>query len=257
MIRIGEKINIGIQAVDWAVAERNSAFIDDLIGRQMQTGCDFLDLHAGCGGEAGRQVTRDLLWLIDRALAAGEMPLCLDCPDPEILRAAADHVGGRRALMFNSLTAAPARLEAMVDLAMAHQAHVIALAMDDQGVPPNVCRRLEICERIYRRATDAGLPPERLLFDAIILPLTSNPLGPRVALETIAALGKHLPAARTVIGLSNVSYGLVRRRVINRVFAVMAIAQGVDAMIFDPTDMALQTAIRAAEQLNGMDRPSG
>ncbi|NLH47029.1 MAG: dihydropteroate synthase [Myxococcales bacterium] len=256
MILIGEKINVGIQAVQWAVAERDASFIDDLIDRQTRAGCHYLDLHAGCGNEPGRRVADDLKWLIDRALIAGQQPLCLDCPDPEILRRAAAHLAGRRRLLLNSLTAAPARLEAMLDLAMAHNAGVIALAMDDQGVPPNVCRRLEMCEQIYRRAADAGLPPDRLYFDAIVQPLTANPEGAAVTLETIASLRRHFPAAETVIGLSNISYGMVKRRTVNRVFAAMAVAHGVGAMILDPTDMALQTVIHTAAQLAGGERRS-
>jgi cobalamin-dependent methionine synthase I len=130
---------------------------------------------------------------------------------------------------------------------------LVALAMGDAGIPDNVEQRLDACETIMGHVTRMGMKEEQILFDPLLLPISVDPEQGLVTLRTIEQIKKRYPAAGTVMGLSNVSYGLPSRALINRGFLLMAAYAGLDAAIIDPLDAKLMSMIKVADMLNGKD----
>jgi len=155
-----------------------------------------------------------------------------------------------RPVIINSTTGQDEKIDQLMPLAVEHNADIIGLTMDDRGVPGDAERRAEIALNILAKAMEYGLSPDRLFIDPIILPCNvAQPQAGHV-LETIRNLKLMSdPPPRSVLGLSNVSQGTKERNLINRVYAVMAVAAGLDAAILDPMDSDLMDAVITAELL--------
>jgi 5-methyltetrahydrofolate--homocysteine methyltransferase len=156
--------------------------------------------------------------------------------------------------MVNSITGEERRLAPFLSLAKKHHCSCIALAMGQGGVPRGAEQRLEVCRMILGRAQEWEIDKERIYFDPLVLPLSADPGQGSIALETIRLIKSNIAGAKTVLGLSNISYGLPKRALINRVFLSMCLAAGLDSVILDPSDQKLLSVLRAAEALLGRDQ---
>jgi cobalamin-dependent methionine synthase I len=125
--------------------------------------------------------------------------------------------------------------------------------MDDHGMPETVERRVEIAQTIAARAVDHGIEAARLYYDPLIRPLSSSPEQVEPVLKSFGAIPEAVEGASTICGLSNISFGLPKRRLINTAFMVLAIEAGLDAVICDPTESGLVGVALAAEALKGRD----
>ena len=239
MILIGEKINASRKSIRTAIGDRDAGSIEQVIRAQDEAGADYIDLNAGTGSGDRDQEAKDLVWLVDVALGCTEKKLALDSSDPTVLCRAADHLAGRRAWMLNSINGEQDHLDDLLPTAAEHAVPVIALAMDERGIPREPSVRVAICERILEAATAAGVDPEQLFFDPLVLPVSTDVTQGRVTLATL--------------GLSNVSYGLPRRPLINQAFLIAALSHGLDSAICDPTDPAIRQAILLGSLLTGRD----
>ncbi len=254
MIIIGERVNASRKAVRQAILSHDEAAIRQEIIRQDEAGAHYIDLNAGTGAGDTDRESADLRWLVDCALACTEKKLALDSADPEVLRAAAGHLGGRRPWMLNSIKDDPDAMEQGLSLAREHQAPLIALAMDKDGIPPEADRRLNICAKIYAKAREAGIPPARLYFDPLALPVSADISQGKVTFETLGGLRDRFPEAKTTMGLSNASYGLKKRSHVNAAFLLMAMARGLDSAICDPLRPQIAQALLLGQLLLGRDR---
>ena len=126
--------------------------------------------------------------------------------------------------------------------------------MDEAGIARTVEGRLRACEKIAAACEKHGVSSETLYLDPLVIPVSTDIKQGLVTLNTIVEIKKRLPAVKTVIGLSNVSYGLPGRTGLNAAFLHMAIYAGLDAAIMDPFDKALMGAVKIAEVLVGKDR---
>lgn len=253
MLVIAEKINATRKSVAKAMAERDAAFVKNLIHVQDAAGCDYLDLNVGRGGIDSRQAMDDMRWLLDLALDATETPFCVDSSDPKVMNAAAEHLSGRRKWLLNSVNAERESLEKMLPIAAGHKVPLIALAMGGTAVPKEPVARMEACETIYQKAIDLQIPPDQIYFDPLVLPAGADASAPDVAVKTIALIKERFPESKTSVGLSNVSYGLPVRSLVNQAFAVVCVFAGADMAIVDPTDRQMRRIILAAEALSGKD----
>ena len=251
MLIIGEKINATSKRVAQAIAQRDASFLQEMARQQVEAGAHYLDVNAGTG-QGSDQEADDLKWAIDTIRAATEVPLAIDSSDPRAIEAALAHYRGD-ASIINSVNAEEQKLKALLPLALEHQADVIALAMDDSGVPRDVEGRLRACDRILERAEAYGIPLDRILFDPLALPLSVDTDQGMVTLRTLEQIKTRWPQARTSLGLSNASYGLPLRGVINRALLLMAMYLGLDSVILDPLDARLMTYIKAAQVVLGRD----
>lgn len=249
MLVIGEKINGTLKKISAAIALRDTAFIQDLVQRQAAAGADYLDINAGT---ASTQEVADLIWLIDCAQSVCNLPLCLDSANPAALRAGLERV--KRTPMINSISGETVRLDGVLPVVAEHDCPVIALLLDDQGIPTSVEKRLEISRRILERSLQSGVPDQHIYIDPLAMALSTKTDGAWIALETMRSIHTLHPAVHFCCGLSNVSFGLPARSLINQAFLAQALAAGLDAAIIDPMDPGLTNMPYASQLVLGRDR---
>jgi 5-methyltetrahydrofolate--homocysteine methyltransferase len=248
MIIIGEKINGTRKQVGQAIRDRHQDFIRQLALQQIEAGAHWLDLNAGIRAE---QETEDLIWLVETVQEAGEVSVCLDSANPEALRGALPFL--KKKPMINSVSGERKRLESILPLVADHQCPVIMLAMDDKGIPKTVEDRLIIITRLVEEARKLGLGDELLYVDPLVMAMAVNTESGGIALETIRAIRERFPQVHIVSGLSNISFGLPARSLINRVFLTLAVAAGMDTAILDPLDKGLTSILLSTELILGRD----
>lgn len=249
MIVIGEKINGTLKKTAAAIAARDAAFIQDLARRQVAAGADYLDVNAGTAPD---HEPEDLAWLIQTVQAAVGVPLCLDSPNPAALAAGLGLT--RQPPFINSISGEDRRLEGTVPLIAGRSSGVIALLLSEGGVPHGVDGRLAVARKILAQTRRAGIPDERVFVDPLVMAVGADKDGGVTALQTMRAVRAECPSVRFCIGLSNISFGLPARSLLNRALLTLALEAGLDAAIIDPLDAGVQAALLAAEVVLGRDR---
>jgi len=252
MLVIGEKINASNRSVAEAIARRDEEYVANLVRVQVATGADFIDVNAGAGHGSLQDEAAAMEWLVEVVQAATDKPLAIDSDSPDVIKAALQKYHGER-LIINSVTAEPARLASIGPLAAEHQAWLVALAMGEHGIPDNVEQRLAACEMIMAHLTRLGMEAEQVFLDPLVFPIAVDTNQGLVTLRTIEQIKSRYPAARTVMGLSNISFGLPNRQLINRAFLLMAVYAGLDAVIIDPLDVKAMSLVKVADMLTGKD----
>lgn len=246
---IGEKINGTHQRVAQAIEERDAAFIQDLAVKQADAGADWLDVNAGT-----RQSKEpdDLTWLIETIQSAVEIPLCLDSANPQALAAAIQVV--KQTPMINSISGEPQRLDGILPLVVEHGCSVIALAMDDKGIPETCEQRMKVARKLMEVVRGRGVLDENVYLDPLAMTLATNTSSALVTLDTLRAIRQEFPNAHLTMGLSNISFGMPARSYINRTFLTLALAAGLDSAILDPLDREMKATLVAAQLVLGRDR---
>jgi 5-methyltetrahydrofolate--homocysteine methyltransferase len=252
MLVIGEKINASNKSVGQAIANKDREFLSNLVREQDAAGADFIDVNAGIGQGAWESPEAAIEWLVELVQEATEKPLTVDSDVPSVIEAALRRYRGD-VVMINSVNAEPERLEAVGRLAVERQANVVALVMGEGGIPNTVEERLAASDIIIRHLTQIGLREEQIYFDPLVLPIAVDSSQGLVTLRTIEQIKSHYPSAKTVMGLSNISYGLPQRSIINRAFLLMAASVGLDAAILDPLDDKMMSFVKVADMLTGKD----
>ncbi len=246
---IGEKINGTRKLVGKAIAERDAEFIQNLAKRQIEGGAHWLDVNAGTAPD---REAADLIWLVGLVQQVSDAPLCLDSANPDALRAAMQHV--TKTPMINSISGEQNRLNNILPIVAEHGCQVIALCMDDKGIPPTVEGRIQVMDKVIAEARRAGVPDDKVYIDPLAMTIATNTEAARITFNTMRALRTQFPQAHISCGLSNVSFGLPVRSLINRTFLILALDAGMDTAIIDPNDRELQAALRAADLLLGRDK---
>jgi 5-methyltetrahydrofolate--homocysteine methyltransferase len=231
---------------------RNEEKLLELARGQAEAGASFIDVNVGTG-VSSEEEAKLMQWAVRTIQDSMDKPLCIDSADPAVLVAGLSAREGKPGLI-NSTKAEELYLEKIVPLAAEFNTPLVGLAMDETGIPKTVQGRLSACRKIFSMCEKHGVPPENIYFDALVIPVSTDDKQGIVTLETLAAVKKEFPVAKTVIGLSNVSYGLPSRPVLNAAFLNMAIFAGLEAVIMDPVDKTMMNAIKTAEALVGRDR---
>jgi 5-methyltetrahydrofolate--homocysteine methyltransferase len=156
--------------------------------------------------------------------------------------------------MINSTKAEAKNLAAVLPLAARFRAPVVALAMDSRGIPETGEGRIDACRLIADACEEHDVPLTSVYFDPLVLPVSTDARQGKVTLDTLTAIKREFPGARTVMGLSNVSFGLLGRPLLNAAFLQMAIFAGLDAAIMDPLNEKMMQAARTGDALMGRDR---
>jgi len=250
MIIIGELINGTRKVVAAAVEQRDADAIRDLARKQDAAGAAFIDCNAGTPGDREHG---DMVWLVETVQEATTLPLAIDSPNPEVVAAGLDAYTGSETPMVNSVSLEQERIDKMLPLAAERKTNVVALAMDDNGVPSLPGQREEIAKKLIDTCVDAGVPAGGIYVDPVVTTQSSDANTGPALLQAIAAIREYAPEVHITGGLSNISYGLPHRKLLNRVFVALAMGHGLDSGIIDPTDEHLMAAICAAEALLGTD----
>lgn len=249
MLIIGEKLNGTLKKTAAAILARDAAFVQDLARRQVEAGANYLDVNAGTG--AGNE-TEDLVWLVETVQAAVDVPLCLDSASPLALKAGMECV--KQTPMVNSISGEADRLDGILPLVAQQGSPVIALLLDGAAVPQDVEGRMAIGRRILERTRQLGVPDEKVYIDPLALAISTRTEGALVALEAMRLLRAEYPQVKFSIGLSNISFGLPARTLVNQAFLAQLLAAGLDAAIINPLEQGIMNMLYATELILGRDR---
>jgi cobalamin-dependent methionine synthase I len=252
MLVVGEKINASNKSVGQAISGKDKEFLQNLAKAQSNAGADFIDVNAGVGRDARENATAIMEWLIDVVQQATDKPLAIDSDDPEVVEAALREYRGET-VMINSVNAESDRLESIGRLTAERQASVVALVMKEGGIPATVEERLDAAEAIMTHLTRLGVREEQVYFDPLVIPISVDSGQGIITLRTIEEIKSRYPLSKTVMGLSNISFGLPNRAMVNRSFMLMAAAAGLDAAIMDPLDAKSMSLVKVADMLVGKD----
>jgi 5-methyltetrahydrofolate corrinoid/iron sulfur protein methyltransferase len=245
MIVIGERINGMFKKVREAIQNKDAAFIRDLAASQVKAGASILDINVGT---ASTDPEADMVWLVNAVQAEVGVPLSIDSARHEPLEAGLAAVKGKRVL--NSTTGKETDLAKLLPMAKKYDASVIALTIDEDGVPSTVDKRVEIAAKILAAAMDQGIAVDELYIDPITLPVNCAQDQPERVFAAITQFRMLSdPPPHTTIGLSNISQRLKEHRLLNRTFLIMCMAHGLDSAIVDPLDEELMKAVITAEML--------
>ena len=248
MIIIGEKLNGFIPFVGKAIQTHDEAFIRDLARRQEAAGADYLDVCAGTDSETEAETLR---WLVELAQDASVLPLSLDSANPDILAEMLPYC--TRPGIINSVSLEQGKIERLFPLIAGTNWKATALLCSSAGVPERAEGRLALFDGILAAARPYGISDAQLLIDPVVHTLSTDEL----ALSTFAECAREIkirkPNIRVVSGLSNISFGLPSRPLINRAFLALAMQSGMDAAILDVLDRDLVGLLYATNALLGKD----
>jgi 5-methyltetrahydrofolate--homocysteine methyltransferase len=248
MLIIGERINASRKSIARAIASRDAPFIQHEARAQAAAGAHYLDVNAGTStGEEAKH----LQWVIETVQEATDLPLCIDSPDPAVIEAMMPLL--KRTPLINSITLETSRLEGILPLVAQHKTKVIALCQSAGAAADTTEAKVRMAEKLVEKASAAAIPLEALYIDPLVYPLATDHMSALATLEAIERIMKEFPGAHTTCGLTNVSYGLPNRNLVNRTFLVAAVVRGLDSVIADPTDKQLLEALTAALLITGKD----
>ena len=252
MIIVGEKINTSRKRIAEAVEKRDADAITEVAREQAEAGANYIDVNAGTFLE---QEADCLCWLVETVQQTVDLPLCLDSPSPKALAAAIKCHRGEP--MINSISLEPDRYQALLPVVTSYPCSVIALCMAETAMPTSIKDRVQAGTEIVTRLTKAGIPLEKIYVDPLIQPVSVDTRMGKAALGAISEIMNKFPGINTICGLSNVSFGLPCRHLLNRAFLTLGIGHGLSAAILDPTDNRLMATLRAAEVLLDRDEFCG
>lgn len=245
MFVIGERINGMFKEVKKAIEDRNKAPIQDLARRQLAAGADALDVNVG--PTKGKPV-ENMLWLIETIQEVTDAPISIDTPKFEVMAEALKAC--RNPKIINSTKASAVELDRYVPLAVQTGAQLVALTIDETGVPRDVDARVMMGATVVTKAMECGLDMVDVYIDPVILPVNVAPKQPKAVLGAISQLKLISdPAPNFVIGLSNVSQNCKERSLLTRTFLSMCVGVGLNAAIMDALDADLMNAAITAEVL--------
>jgi len=243
---IGERINpTGKKLLAESLLKKDMSRVRSLALSQVEDGAAILDVNVGA---AGANEVELLPLAVKTVMEVASVPLCLDSPNAEALRAALKVYEGKA--LINSVNGEEGSLARVLPLVKEFGAAVIGLAMDDSGIPCDAAGRLAIAQKIVARAEALGIPREDVLIDCLALSVCADSTAAKVTLEAIRSVRAELGVNMT-LGASNVSFGLPDREAINDAFLAMTLAAGVNAPIVNPTTS--RKAILISDLLLGRD----
>ena len=253
MIIIGEKINATLPSVKSIILNRETESLIDLAKKQADSGANFIDVNVGTGVGSLEDEIESIRWALEGIQEHVHTSLSIDSADPKVMETGLK-ILNTKPPMINSAKAEKSHLDAIMPLAAEYDSFLIALAMDESGIPKTVEGRLRCCDTILDACEKYGVPVQNLYIDPLVMPISTDINFGMVTLKTLTAIKEKFSGARTVTGLSNVSYGLPERGRLNVAFLHMCISAGLDAAIIDPLDQALMAAVKTGEVLAGKDR---
>ena len=245
---IGERINTtGRKKLQDELRQGNFETVRKDAAAQIEAGAALLDVNAGVAGLDEPALLKEM---IDVVREMTDVPFCIDTANPKALEGALAQYQGKP--LVNSVNGEEARLETVLPLIKEYGAAVIGLALDDEGIPKTVDKRLEIVDKIIDRAARIGIPIEDIIIDPLALSMGAESEAGLMALEAVQAITERF-GVNITMGCSNISYGIPDREYINATFMGMAICCGLTCPITNPLLEPIKLAILAADLCMGRD----
>lgn len=246
-ILCGERLNpTGKKQLQKALLENDFDFLQQEALKQEAAKADFLDLNTGipnCNESAL------IVEAVKKIQEVCDLPLQLDSAKPEAIEAAIRIYNG--VPMINSVNGDEKSMNALLPIIAKYGAVSVALTLDKNGIPETADERCKIAQRIIDEAKKYGINQNHLVFDALVMTISSNQQHGKTTLETLSKL-KQLNVL-TIVGLSNISFGLPQRPYLNRTFLIMALQAGLDIAIMNPNDTDSVLMLKAFKALAGFD----
>ena len=249
---IGERINpTGKPRLKQALREKNYDYILQEALRQEEQGVHTLDVNAGLPEIDEAVVLPELLKQLQ---SVTDLPLVIDTADPSAMEQALRYYNGKA--IINSVNGKASSMEAIFPLVKRYGGLLIALTLDENGIPENVEGRLEIARRILKRGAQYGIPRHAFLFDPLTMAISAGPENACITLECVRKLKSELHV-KTSLGVSNISFGLPRRDILNANFFALALGAGLDAAILNPHASGMMDTWRCCRALLNQDPQCG
>lgn len=246
---IGERINpTGKRKMKEALRSGNHDYVmGEAIG-QTEAGAQILDVNAGLP-EIDERAT--MVELVAELQGVTTLPLQIDSADPAVIEAAVRAYPGK--VLINSTNGKDEILEAVLPIAKHYGCAIVGLTLDEAGIPPTAAGRIAVAKKIVA-ATDAiGIPRQDVVIDCLCMAASTDQSAPRAILDAIAGVKRELPGVRTVLGLSNISFGLPFRPLVNATFLSAAFGAGLDMAIMNPLVGRMMDVVDSWRVLSGED----
>lgn len=251
MIIIGEKINGAIPAVKQAIAERDEALIRQRAKAQTEAGAHFID----CAPSTAPELEYDaMVWLLDIIQSETETPVCIDSPDAKLLARVLNEGLVKKAGMVNSVNEEGDKCETIFPLIAGTDWQVIGLCCDQDGIPAQPEKKLEIAKRIIDKADHFGVALCNLHIDPCVMALATMPSAMKDLEQCIEGIHAFAPEVKVTGALSNVSFEMPARKYVNLGCAAYAIRAGLDSAIIDPCSVDMMSTVYACEALCMLDK---
>ena len=245
---IGERINpTGKKAMKAALYEGNYDFVASQAIEQTEAGADILDVNAGLPELDEKEV---LTKLVKKVQSVTDLPLQIDCGKADAIDRALRYYCGKA--IVNSVNGEESSLSSILPVVKKYGAAVVGLTVDEKGVPKTAAERVRIAEKIIARAKEYGIPEEDIYIDCLTLTVSAEQAQARETLDAIRAV-KAKYRVKTALGVSNISFGLPNRQIVNTAFLTGAMFAGLDLPILNPNIPENMQAVAAFNALSGSD----
>lgn len=249
MIIIGEKINGTIPVIKEAIQKRDAALIADRAIKQTEAGANFIDV---CASTAPEEEIKTLKWLIDVVQDATDTPLCIDSPNPHAIEAVFKYAN--KPGLINSISEEGDKCEILLPLLQGNTWEVVGLTCDDKGIPNDLETKLSITRSMVEKAGKYDITPDRIHIDPCVMALSTANNSMLNFAEEIREIKKIYPTIHVTGAISNISFGLPVRPLLNKTAMAFAIEAGMDSAVMDPLNRDLMGTIFATYALMGQDK---
>jgi len=249
VIVIGEKINGSIASVRQAIDKKDPTLIAQLAKAQADAKADYLDI---CAGTEEDIEVETLKWMVRIVQDAVDARICIDSPNPRAIEQVIPFV--KMPGLINSVSMEGNKPDIVYGLAQEYGFSVIGLAVDDDGIPRTSERRIEIIRNLVKKAGEYGIASERLFMDPLVVAVSTDSNSMLNFVDTMRRIKTEFPRVKITSGLSNISFGMPRRKLVNKNFLCLMLYEGMDSAILDPTDKEMRRTLMAFDVLTGKDR---
>lgn len=249
MLIVGELINTSKKEIYEAVKNRDADYIKKIAWQQAEAGANYIDVNCSILIDNEAEIME---WLINTIQDSVHIPLCLDSMDAKVIEAGL-MLAKYGQPMINSITAETEHFEQILPLVLKYNAKVVALCVDDYGMPVTVMERMVIAGNLFKNLKKAGVPEDNMFFDPLVKPISVSDKEGSYVLDTVRLISQEYPKVHKICGLSNISYGMPNRQFLNRLFMAQTMAAGMDSYILNPLDGFLMGSLYGAKVLSGND----
>ncbi len=255
VVIIGESLNATIPAICEAVKNHDKEWIQKVAKEQVDADADYLDLNAQV---TGCDEMIDLPWMVETVREVTDIPLVLDSSNPPAIIHTLESFDWKGQVpIISSITNEGDSPETLLPVAAKYNTGIVALLMDDDGINHTAEGRFKICQELVKKSRDAGVPDENLWIDPLILPIGTDDNVGTISFDLLQMMKAEFPKIRTYCGLSNVSFGMPHRALLNRTYVAMLAANGMEGFMINPRGKEMRAMMYAIRSLMGEDPQCG
>jgi len=248
---IGERINpTGKKKFKEALERKDLDYILNEGLSQVAAGADILDVNVGHSEIDEEEMMQRVVTSLQGSIG---LPLQLDSTSPVVLEKALRVYAGKA--IINSVNGEEKSLSSVLPLAKKYGAAVVGLTLDEDGIPETAEKRVKIAEKIINRALEIGIPKKDIIIDCLTMTVSANQSAAQITLDAMKQV-KEKFGVKTTLGVSNVSFGLPQRELVNTAFVTLALENGLDLPIMNPNSASMIGAVRAYKVLKSIDKDS-